>query len=413
MAGVSLTNKNEALLPVDLKRQNYEQILNALGGRKVFTIAELAVATGISRQTVTRAVEHFLAQQVIVAQGKGSSTTVGGKRPEMYSLNTHRYIICITTFGGTSSFSLMSFAYEKIDEMEASFFLPETQLDSFCTDVAKKCKVLLERNQIGPEEFYGLIFCAGGIVNSLEGIIRFSSSVPEWGRDVHIRKLLNEVLGDDVYICVENIAKTCTSTMLFQQEVQDKRVAVFYFDYGVGVTFLENGKIAVTKNNVNCELGHMMLDPTEQEICGCGARGCFEVLISQRRIKKLVDLLPPADRRRLMEGFDPRDDIRTFIMRRDEAGEPCATPIVDIMAGIFGYALRNVILGFDPDHIIIQGPMAHCSTRFLSLVEKKVRENNYLAEEFELDIRCSSRDLKELQEEGGVNIMLKSFLNTL
>lgn len=408
-----MTNPKEAVLPVDLKRQNYEQVLYALGGRKIFTIAELAAATRISRQTVTKAVEHFLAQQVIMAQGKGSSTMVGGKKPEVYGLNTCRYIICLATYGGTSSFSLMSFAYEKIDEIEASFFLPEIELPGFLADVAEKCKVLLERNGIRREDFYGLIFCASGIINSHEGIIRFSSSFPEWGRNIHIQQLLSEALGADVYVCVENIAKVCTSTMLFHQEVQGKRVAVFYFDYGVGVTFLDDGKIAVSKNNVSCELGHMMLDPSDQEVCGCGARGCFEVLIGKKRIQKWIEQLPDADRHRLMEGFGPQDDIRIFVMRRDEQGEPCAAPIVEYMANIFGYALRNVILGFDPDHMIIQGPMSGCSARFLSLVEKKVRENNYLAEDFELDIRCSTHSVKELQEEGGVNIILKSFLNTL
>ena len=33
--------------------------------------------------------------------------------------------------------------------------------------------------------------------------------------------------------------------MLFRNEARGRRVAVFYFDYGVAVTFLEDGRIAV------------------------------------------------------------------------------------------------------------------------------------------------------------------------
>ena len=402
--------KKTAALPADLKYQNYEHVLSAMGARKMFTIAELSAMTHISRQTVTKAVEHFLAKKVIVPLGKGSSTAMGGKRPEQYCLNGSRYIICVATHDRKSTYSLISFAYEKVDEIEASGHMPDFTLEGFLSDISKKCGLLLRRNHIPKESFDGVIFCAGGIIDSARGVIRFSSSSPRWGRDVQIRTKLQQVFGDGVHVCVENVAKVCTSTMLFRNEARGRRVAVFYFDYGVAVTFLEDGRIAVGRNNVNGELGHMMLDPHDEEVCGCGARGCFEVLIGEKRVCRLLGELPAAQRRQLMEGYDGKEDIRVFAMKRCEEGSEPAQAIVRYMAGVFGSALRNVILAFDPDLVLLQGSMARCSDTFLHLAEEKVRENKYLSEGFELDIRRSSRSLIELQEEGGVNIMLKSFL---
>ena len=79
---MSADAKKTAALPADLKYQNYEHVLSAMGARKMFTIAELSAMTHISRQTVTKAVEHFLAKKVIVPlerevllpwEGKGRS----------------------------------------------------------------------------------------------------------------------------------------------------------------------------------------------------------------------------------------------------------------------------------------------------------------------------------------------------
>lgn len=403
--------KKKAALPADLKHHNHELVLSAMGEKRVFTIAELACLTHISRQTVTKVVEHFLEQKVIEPIGKGSSTAMGGKKPEQYRLNGNHYVLCVTTHERTSSYSLMSFAFERVDQLDAAKHLPDFALEDFLRDVTEKCSLLLQRNHIPRESFFGVMFCTGGIVDSERGVIRFSSSSPRWGRDVQLRDKLARWFGEDVHICVENVAKVCTSTMMFRKEARGRRVAVFYFDYGVSVTLLEDGRIAVGRNSVNGELGHMMLDPWDQEVCGCGARGCFEVLISERRLRRMAQELPADRREELLAGYDGREDIRLYLMERAEQGSKEALGLVRYMADVFGSALKNVILAFDPDFILLQGWMADCTESFLEMAREKVRENKYLAGDFQLDIRRSDHSLVELQEEGCVNIMLKSFLS--
>lgn len=403
--------KKNAALPADLKHRNHELVLSAMGEKRIFTIAELAALTHISRQTVTKVVEHFLEQKLIEPIGKGNSTAFGGKKPEQYRLNGNHYVICATTHERTSSYALMSFAFEKVDELDAVQHLADSELEEFLEDFSQKSSQLLARNHIPPESFFGVMFCTGGIVDSERGVIRFSSSSPKWSRNVNMREKLAGRFDKDVHICVENVAKVCTSTMMFRKEARGRRVAVFYFDYGVAVTLLEDGKIAVGRNSVNGELGHMMLDPRDEEVCGCGARGCFEVLISERRLQRMARELPEPRRARLLNGYDGREDIRLYLMKRAEQGDPDALALVRYMADVFGSALKNVILAFDPDFILLQGWMANCTESFLEMSREKVRENKYLADDAQLDIRRSDHSLVELQEEGGVNIMLKSFLN--
>ena len=382
-----------------------------MGERRVFTIAELAAVTHISRQTVTKVLEQFLERGVIVPIGKGNSTAVGGKKPEQYRLNGNHYVVCVTTHERTSGYSLMSFAYEKVDELQAAQHLADFELEDFLEDIARKSELLLTRNGIPPESFFGVMLCAGGIVDSQRGLIRFSSSAPRWGRDVQIREQLARRFYSSVHICVENVAKVCTSTMMFRKEARGRRVAVFYFDYGVAVTLLEDGRIAAGKNSVGGELGHMMLDPRDQEVCGCGARGCFEVLISERRLRRMARELPAALREDLLKSYDGQEDIRLYLMRQAEQGNEEAARLTRYMAEVFGSALKNVILAFDPDFVLLQGWMADCTESFLSMAWEKVRENKYLSNGFQLDIHRSEHSLVELQEEGCVNIMLKSFLS--
>ena len=87
-------------LPKDIKQKNDAEILRSIAGQRVFTVQDIANQTKISRLTITRALERFIEKGIVIQGGKGSSTSLGGKKPQEYSLNDGRYGISIAPSGG-------------------------------------------------------------------------------------------------------------------------------------------------------------------------------------------------------------------------------------------------------------------------------------------------------------------------
>ena len=80
-----LVGNNTVAKPFQLKVSNRKLIMNVLKKGGAFSIADISSVTGISRQTVTKAIDHFIATKIVVSIGKGDSTDSGGKKPVLFT----------------------------------------------------------------------------------------------------------------------------------------------------------------------------------------------------------------------------------------------------------------------------------------------------------------------------------------
>ena len=394
-------------LPKDIKQKNDAEILRSLADLKTFTVQDIANQTRISRLTITRALERFMEKGVVVQAGKGCSTSLGGKKPQEYSLNHSRYAISVAPSSGKTLCTLMSFDGEVIDEKDFTF-PSNLSYEKFIEQTADRIGKLLSEHRIPAEDFYGIILCSGGIIDPKAGIFRVSS-IPTWDNDLHAAEDLSKKLGFDTNIIVENVSKVCSSMLRFDSEVQGRLAAVMYADFGVSITLLSDGKTPETANNVNGELGHMCLDSEDEEECVCGSKGCLEVLISQKRILKMISELSKDARIALLKDYDGKRDIRMYLFERYRAEDPEAVRLCRYMAKYIGLAFRNVCLAVDPDLFVVQGLFSYAPDRFFDEVRSVIRENKYL-QGIDIDIRKEKRELSEMLKKGSLNILLSSVL---
>jgi len=307
-----------------------------------------------------------------------------------------------------TSFSLMTLSYRRVDIIEIKF-LAEYSPDSFVQDSVAACHALLERNRLMPQDLLGISYCMGGIVDEQEGIIPYAATVPDWGRNIEIRRMITEVLGFDTRLTIDNVCRICARTMISHDNINQKNVAVFYCDYGMGISFIQEGALRKTPHKLAHEWGHVVLNPWDTERCGCGAYGCAEVLISERRIWQKIDALSPDRRELLMKGYDGEKDIRIHIMKKSRLKNPDACAIMDYLADLFGIIIRNVYLAIDPDYMVLLGALSESTEEFIGKAKMKAKENLYLAD-VEIDIRPYQKSIRELQEIGGVNTILRDIV---
>lgn len=77
-------------MPNDLKAVNRWKVLKAFQDGKEHTAMEVSVETGISRQTIMKAIRFFSDNGLLESGGKGDSTCIGGKKPEFFVLPTKK-----------------------------------------------------------------------------------------------------------------------------------------------------------------------------------------------------------------------------------------------------------------------------------------------------------------------------------
>lgn len=106
-----------AALPSDLKLSNRMQILEIFKAGGTYTANHIAEQIGVSRQTVMKAIQFFIRKGLIVSTGKAESTNVGGKRPELFSLSPHKYLLCVSLWPDSLHITLLNFLFETVDAL--------------------------------------------------------------------------------------------------------------------------------------------------------------------------------------------------------------------------------------------------------------------------------------------------------
>ena len=123
---------------------------------------------------------------------------------------------------------------------------------------------------------------------------------------------------------------------------------------GVGGGIIVDGKLLNGAHGSGGELGHMVLDPKETAVCGCGKRGCVEQYCSATGIVRLAHLRLARDEAsstlRGLADFTCRD-----IFDAGKVGDPVALEILDTYFDYMGQFLGSMCSVIDPETVVIGG----------------------------------------------------------
>ena len=137
---------------------------------------------------------------------------------------------------------------------------------------------------------------------------------------------------------------------------------------GVGGGIIVEGKLLHGAHGSGAELGHMVLDPKETAVCGCGKRGCVEQYCSATGIVRLAKLRLEADSApsslRQLEEITCRD-----IFDAGKAGDAVAGEILDTYYDYMGQFLGSVCSAVDPEAVVIGGGVSKAGAVLLEGIE--------------------------------------------
>ena len=155
-----------------------------------------------------------------------------------------------------------------------------------------------------------------------------------------------------------------------------KNMVMVTLGTGVGGGVIVDGKMIAGSNGAGGEIGHMVVNPAETAICGCGGHGHLEQYASATGIVRLAK-----------KGL--QDKSVNTILREKEAeltckdifdaaksGDAFANSLVDEMCSYLALALSGVAATCDPEAYVIGGGVSKAGEIITDTVKKHFYSNN-------------------------------------
>ena len=404
-------NRTTATRPSDLKLNNRRQILEIFKAGGVHSMADIAREVGVSRQTVTKAVQFFLDKDVIVSMGKAASGSMGGKRAEIFSLSAEGCLFGVLICPDYVFVSLFNLRCEVIDTHTVSDIEPK-DIDAITELIGKICNGLMEEHGICRESVRGVCVATSGIVCRSTKRLHFNALFPAWGTDIPIADKLAGCFAPDTLIVVENVGKVCGSVYLHERVDSWSRGAIVFSAWGgVVACLMHNGVILSGRDSLIGEIGHMIIAPDDDEVCGCGSRGCFERQVSPERLRAAVARELPNYPDSALKGCAPDQLGIREVFAASAAGDALAMTLSGRAAHHYATALRNMTLLYNPDWVIFQGDCANADAHFVSSMFGELSTFRYYSEtagqEGPFRLHMDTRPIPELATLGAYNLLLE------
>ncbi len=402
-----------AAKPFTLKIQNRKTVMSIINDGTPHSIAEISQRTGVSRQTITKALDHFVKSGLITSKGKGDSTEIGGKKPTLFQLAAEKTFLVLLLRGKEFHISLYTMNFQEIgSETLASEVVLANDFSSFMKSIRKTADTLFHQRKGSEESLYGIAVVTPGIVEDNE-ILRYSLFNDSWGRNIPVKKYFQDTFPTAQYIFVENIGKMAGLGTIASRKNQDQllRVVTVYTYHGISGCFFDNKNLIRGANSIIGEFGHMVIDPQSVATCKCGKNGCFESLTRNDTIQSRIQHAEDIDEF-LNFAQKPLAKINfNDIVLGEEQGFECCKNELSILAQYFAQTFFNISTVYDPDVFILQGNFSVYNHHFEDEFFKYISEINFLSKNHNIRLESDRRSLIDLELSGAIYALKEHFFS--
>lgn len=372
MVGKPLLGSNINLV----KAHNRQAILLSLLHEHSLSRVQLAELTSLSTTTITNLISEMLAEGLVVEEGElitGEKRGVGRPRTALRLVPEARFALGVHIGIGLFRVGITDLYAQLLTSQIEEFAVsdpPENVLEA----ISQAIRQVLARVQAPRERVLGVGVGASGLVDYPNGV---NVLAPNLGwHNLPIRALLSQQVQLPVTVD-NNVRCMALGEAYFGAGRQADSLAFVYGRTGVGAGFVFNGQVFRGASTGAGEIGHMLMQLNEGELCRCGQRGCLETLVSEPVLLRLAENMARQRPGSILAEQLLTSDARRPIERVFEAarqGDAAAQQLIEQRATYLGMALANLVNALNPQLILLGGMFAQGADLFLPIVERTMRQ---------------------------------------
>jgi len=272
-----------------------------------------------------------------------------------------KYIFAVDLGGTTVKMGLFNESGEVLEKWEI-VTVKDNNGAKILPDIAESIKKKAAEKNLSKEDVLGVGIGVPGPVDSKGNI--FSAANLGWG-NFNVSDTLSELTGYTVKTGNDaNVA--ALGEMWMGGGKGYNSIVMVTLGTGVGGGVIVDGKIVAGAKGAGGEIGHILIDETETETCGCGKKGCLEQYASATGVVRLAN-------RRLA-----KDDKASVLRTKDvdckavwDAVKDCdevAIEIADEFGRILGKGLGLIACVVNPEAFVIGGGVSKAGNIILDYV---------------------------------------------
>lgn len=145
-----------------------------------------------------------------------------------------------------------------------------------------------------------------------------------------------------------------------------KNMMMITLGTGVGGGIIIDGRILEGANGGAGEIGHIPVNPQEQDTCGCGKKGCLEQYASATGVVRIAEKLRKENGNTAL----PADCTAKQVFDYAKEGDELAVQAVEELGRYLGLALASCACVLNPEGIVIGGGVSRAGKILLDVTEK-------------------------------------------
>lgn len=360
--------KQPAGKPELLKEINRSLVFDILKSARSISRPELAQKTGLSRATIAILIDELLETGLVQELGLGNSS--GGRPPVILKFNpdaAYALGACMHEYDWTLVITDLDARVRHKLKVHMRNSTPIAAIETLREGI-ERIVVQVDEEKLLPAIGLG----TAGLVDINSGIIKLAADIG-WV-DVPFRDMVMESLGWKAYIA--NRSKVGALAEFWygnKKGVKD----LIYVSIGTGVAagIIHQGKLYIGTNSSAGELGHLTVLP-DGPICPCGNRGCLQQLVSEDAIAYRARERLRRDESSLLHGIagnHPELITAQEVFQAAEKGDILSLDTLEEVASYLGIALAGLINLFNPELILLGGPVGEASQILVDMIKEKVR----------------------------------------
>ncbi|HXC96009.1 MAG TPA: ROK family transcriptional regulator [Edaphobacter sp.] len=332
---------------------NRNLVFNLVRTRQPLSRADLARISGLQRSTVSLIVEDLIKERWILEGSTGRPPR--GRRPTFLELNHQRAVIALDIHPTQTTVAVTDLGGKIVAQNVVA--LPEDPNKAIQTIIAAIRKLMTAHSD---KSFDGIgISLPGRADPRLEKLI-FAPNL-KWPVSSIKSKIQRAT---DLDVEMDNVANACAlSEVWFGDSDGVHDLVVVNVSEGIGTGIFANGQLLRGANGMAGEFGHVQME-TNGPQCGCGGRGCWETVASNR-----------AGLRYYEELSGNTAPNFAALVKMAQADDAHAIKALQKMSAYLGRGLRMIASALAPSEIVIVGDITTAWYMFGPIIEAELRQN--------------------------------------